>query len=250
MSFFRTVASDRAAERLSTGFWENTDMTFMLNNSDIQGWGDVRMHFSNLGFLLRKQVLQRRSYLRDLIRLEGVTASSGVFYSRMTAREDEMGHAFHTHSTDPGDRDILVADPSTGGRVTVASPSTPQNEYMGIIYYPYIDFTTLSAKAEITGYANLFRFLDVFTGARLALIPHSTYYADISMDVKVKVSDDNGLNETHLGQLKATGLKRGDLVAAQLMLGLQMNFGPVKVSWQLTSVPGCQVGSFVLVVAI
>ena len=52
MSFFGTVSSEKVAKKLSKGFWENTDMTFMLNNSDIKGWSDVRLHFSNLGFLL------------------------------------------------------------------------------------------------------------------------------------------------------------------------------------------------------
>ena len=161
-----------------------------------------------------------------------------------------MGHSFHTYSTDPGDRDVVVADPNTGGRVTVTSPSTLQHDDMGLIYYPYIDFTTVSAKSEIVGYANLFRFLDLFSGARLALIPYSSYYADISMDVKVNVSDDDGLDETHLGQLKAVGLERGDTVAAQVLFGLQMNFGPLKVPWQVAVVPGYQVGSFGLVLEI
>ena len=67
------------------------------------------------------------------------------------------------------------------------------------------------------------------------------------MDVKVNVSDDNGLDETYLGQLKAAGIEKGDFVAAQFLFGVQMNFGPVKVPWQVSIISGYQVGSVGLV---
>ena len=250
LSFFRTLSSERVSDKLGRGFWENSDMTFMLNNSDIRGWGDVRMHFSNLGFLLRKQVVRERSCLRGLVKLQGATVSSGAYYSRMTGREDEMGHSFHQYSTNPEDRDIVVADPSTGGTVAISSPSTILEEDMGLIYYPYIEFTTLSLRSEATAYFSLFRLVDLFSGVRLALVPYSSYYADIAMDVKARISDDSGLDETHLGQLTAIGMERGDPLVGHLFFGLQLNLGPLKIPWQVSVVPGYQAGSFGLVLSL
>ena len=81
---------------------------------------------------------------------------------------------------------------------------------------------------------NLARALDLFMGGGLALHPHNTFYADVSSDVNVRLTDDEGLDADHDGSVTIIGSASDDRLMRTFVMGLQLNLGPVKIPFHLT----------------
>ncbi|MFC1528511.1 hypothetical protein ACFL5B_01235 [Candidatus Latescibacterota bacterium] len=234
-TFSYTFSSDKISRKFAEGLWKNTDITVMFNNLSIIGFEDVRMHLSNIGAVVRKQVVQEKPLIRRLVTLQGVSLSLGTFYSRFAGREDDIGHHFCQYSTNPEDQEIVVVDQKSGGTVTITSPSTPEDDYKGLVHYPYLDFVSFSFHSEIKGYMNLFHFVDLFSGVGIAFIPYNKMYSDISSDVTVRISDNQGLDEKYNGKITTIGTGKGDLFMAKFINGIVFNFGPVTIPIQVSS---------------
>jgi len=233
-----TFSMDKISEKFGKGFWEKTDLTVTYNNLNINAWEYCRMHLSHIGAALRKQIINEKSIAGNVIAFQGASLSLGTCYSTLTGKEDDVGHYLYHYSENTEDREIVTVDPNTGGTVTVLSPSTPEDDEKGLVHYPYIDFVSFSVNSEAKGYVTLFKFLDVFSGIGIAILPHNKGYSTIDSDVKVRITDDNGLDESYTGKFTTTGEGKGKSFMVRSIFGLVINAGPVKIPFQVSKISG------------
>ena len=243
MSLFYTFSLDRGpADATSVGgvprsrlrrFLSDTDLTLKYNNLMI-AVTDVRMNFSNIGAVLRKQIVAGRPVVSRYVSLSGVSLSLGALYSGFAGREDDIYTSFENEVPEHGEpSEVLVVDTGSAGTVSVNAPLDP--DIRSFVYYPYIEFRNLLLHSGATGYVNLFSALDLFLGANVAVAPISTIYGDVHADVNVKITDNSGLETSHDGRLTTIGATDGDWFLPMFVFGGQLNLGPVKIPLQVST---------------
>lgn len=232
LSLFATLSTDRILRSPSRGFWRDTDITVKFNNFVLIGFEDVRVHFSNIGLMGRKQMVSGIPLLGKWIKLSGVSLSLGLQYSTLTGREDDIGNGFYNDIGTSEPPEVVIVDENIHGTIAVGAPASPALD--SFVHYPYVEFSNLSICADIKGYMNLLHFLDVFLGTGLVIAPYNRFFADVSSDVNVRISDDQGLDSNYDGRLTVIGTGDGRHLMPTLLVGFQLNLGPVKIPIQLS----------------
>ena len=92
--------------------------------------------------------MHEKSFISHVIKFQGISLDFGAMYSRAVGREDSIYHEFGHYSENPEDREIVVVDRNTEGTVMFSSPSTPEKDNLGNVYYPYIDFLSFSSDSS------------------------------------------------------------------------------------------------------
>lgn len=238
ISLFATLPFSTFLSNDNPGLFSNTDITVKLNSMIIT-ITDARMHFSNIGAVMRKQIVQEVPLIGKLVRFSGICCSFGVLYSTASAREDFVCNGFGTDIpgvSEPPEK--TVVDETTNGTVIIGAPLDPDTP--SYVYYPYIEFQHFSFQSGMKAYVNCFYFFDVFAGANVAFAPINTIYSDVYSDVNVRILDDQGLDSHYDGRMTIQGSTRADHFILMGVFGMQFNFGPVKVPIEMSASPATQ----------
>ena len=212
---------------------QGADLALKYNNATI-AVTDVRMNFSNIGAVLRKQVVAGRPIVSRYVTLSGVSLSLGAQYSGFAGREDNIHTSFENDIPDWGEpSEVVVVDPGSAGTVTVNAPQDP--EIRSFVYYPYIEFRNLVFHSGAKGYVNVLSVLDLFMGANVAVAAVNSIYGDVHADVNVRISDSSGLESSHDGRLTTIGTAVGDRFLPMFVFGAQLNLGPVRIPFQIST---------------
>jgi hypothetical protein len=171
--------------------------------------------------------------LRNLIKLSGVSLSTGLYYSAFSGREDIIGNGYYSDIGNLTQPEVVVVDRNTKGTVTVGAPSS--SYYKSYVYYPYVEFQHLSIHSDIKAYINVLYFLDIFLGTGVVITPYSKFYSDISSNINIRISDNQGLDNNYDGRYTIIGTVNGSHLQQMFILGFQLNFGPVKIPIQISN---------------
>ena len=231
ISLFCVLSMDAFFER-PPGLLEKTDISLSFNHVHLTGFEDVRLNFYNLGIVLRKQILSEIGLIGKLAGISGVAVTMGVQYAGVSGREDDIGNGFYSDAGNLEPPEVVFVEESTGGTVTVSAPiSVAVPSY---VHYPYLESHYFAIHAGVKGYLNIAGFLDIFSGFSAAWIPYNCFYADVSSDVNLKLTDNQGVNTRYDGRITIQHTASGSHLMPMIQLGAQFNVGPVKIPFQIT----------------
>lgn len=211
---FVDLPSETVHRWLPYTFFKDTDVTIKCLALTYTGFEDVKIHMINAGIIFRRNIA---SYY---------TGSFGISYSLFKGKEDAVG----LKSDDL--RETVVIDENGNDTVHIDDPSYP-NVY-GKVHYPFIEARSLNIDAEIKQLWD-YRFIQIILGAGFTINPVNTFSIQAYSDANVTATSSSfGGSESHDGRFIVEGTEKGSLYMPRLIVGIQINAGPVKIPIQVS----------------